>query len=290
MLNPDRVYMLAADHRWQWEEWCDARAIARDRIRDAKRVAYDGFLRARRQSLAVRQFGAMLLDEHYASAVIAEGLRDGVEIGTPAEKAGAFPLEWTADPFDRALTGAFVKVLVRHRPDHEAAVREDQFAKLAVLQRWCEQSSKPLVVEILVPRKHEPEAEFDATDRPAIIAAMIRDAYTRGLVPSFWKIEGTPAVDGARAIDAAIAEHPLGRQIILGKAADLTTIRRWFDAAAGSRTAVGFAIGRSVFWEPCAEFLAGAHTADYAATTVADNYLQLVDAWDKTRYRVTSHP
>jgi myo-inositol catabolism protein IolC len=135
MLNPDRVYMLAADHRWQWEEWCDARAMARDRIRDAKRVAYDGFLRARRQSSAVRQFGAMLLDEHYASAVIAEGLRDGVEIGTPAEKAGAFPLEWTTDPFDRVLTGAFVKVLVRHRPDHDAAVREDQFAKLAILQR-----------------------------------------------------------------------------------------------------------------------------------------------------------
>jgi myo-inositol catabolism protein IolC len=112
---------------------------------------------------------------------------------------------------------------------------------------------------------------------------MIRDAYARGLTPSFWKIEGTPAVDGARMIDAAIAEHPLGRQIILGKAADLTTIRRWFDAAAGSRTAVGFAIGRSVFWESCAEFLAGAHTADHAATTVADNYLQLVAAWDKTR-------
>jgi hypothetical protein len=25
MLHPDRVYMLEADHRWQWEEFCDAR-------------------------------------------------------------------------------------------------------------------------------------------------------------------------------------------------------------------------------------------------------------------------
>jgi myo-inositol catabolism protein IolC len=150
MLNPNRVYMLAADHRWQWEEWCDARAIARDRIRDAKRAAYDGFLRARQQSPAVRQFGAMLLDEQYASAAIAEGLRDGIEIGTPAEKAGAFPLAWAADPLERALTGAFVKVLVRHRPDYEAAAREEQYARLATLQTWCERSNKPLIIEVLV--------------------------------------------------------------------------------------------------------------------------------------------
>ena len=39
MLHPDRVYMLAADHRWQWEEFCDARSLPRERIRDAKRVA-----------------------------------------------------------------------------------------------------------------------------------------------------------------------------------------------------------------------------------------------------------
>ena len=39
MLNPNCVYMLAADHRWQWEEWCDARAIRRERIAEVKRLA-----------------------------------------------------------------------------------------------------------------------------------------------------------------------------------------------------------------------------------------------------------
>src|SRR6266508_2000712 len=280
MLNPTRVYMLAADHRWQWEEWCDARAIPRDRITDAKRVAADGFLRARTESPAVRQFGALLLDEQYASAVITDGLRAGIEVGTPAEQAGAFPLAWADDPFDRALTGTFVKVLIRHRPDHEPSVREDQLAKIATLQAWCRQANKPLVVEILVPRQGEPEATFEASGRPAIIAALIRDAYARGLTPAFWKIEGTLARDGARIIDAAIAERPASRQIILGKAADLATIRRWFEAAAESRTAVGFAIGRSVFWEASAAFLGGMQTADQAAAVICENYRHLVDAWD----------
>src|SRR5207342_2568823 len=111
-------------------------------------------------------------------------------------------------------------------------------------------------------RQGEPESEFESSGRPAIIAALIRDAYQRGLTPEFWKIEGTLARDGARAIDEAIAENADGRQIILGKAADLATIGLWFKAAAQSRTAAGFAIGRSVFWDPSAAFLAGTQTAN----------------------------
>ena len=107
--------MLAADHRWQWEEFCDARSLPRERIRDAKRVAYEGFVRAREQSAAARQFGALLIDEQYSSAVIADALKAGLAVGTPAEKAGAIPLAWATDPFSAALTGAFVKVLARYR-------------------------------------------------------------------------------------------------------------------------------------------------------------------------------
>ena len=283
MLNPDRVYMLAADHRWQWEEFCDARGISRDRISEAKRVAYDGFAAARRDSPAVAQFGAMLLDEQYSSAIIAEGVGNGWEIGTPAEKAGAFPLAWASDPFDRALTGTFVKVLLKYRPDHDAAIREEQLSKLQRLHEWCERAARPLVIEILVPRDCEDEREFDAKGRPAIVAAVIRDAYWRQLTPAFWKIEGTASHEGAAIIDAAVAEHPRGRHIILGKAADLATIGDWFAAAAGSSRAAGFAIGRSVFWQPCADYLCGLITAGEAAAAVADNYAQLIHVWGGDR-------
>jgi Uncharacterized protein conserved in bacteria len=127
-LNPERVYMLAADHRWQWEEFCDARLLPRERIRDAKRVAYDGFVRARERSTAAHQFGALLIDEQYSSVVIADALRAGLAVGTPAEKAGAIPLAWATDPFSAALTGAFVKVLARYRRDDKAETLAEQWA------------------------------------------------------------------------------------------------------------------------------------------------------------------
>jgi 5-dehydro-2-deoxygluconokinase len=282
MPNTERVYMLAADHRWQWEEWCDARSMPRARIGDVKRLAYDGFLLARKRSAAVREFGALLIDEQYASPVITDALKAGVNVGTPAEKAGAFPLEWSG-PFSRALTGAFAKVLVRYRPDDEAKIRDGQWAKLEALQTWCHGAGKPLVIEVLVSRRQEPEEEFEASGRPAILAGFIGEAYRRALAPDFWKIEGTRSPEGAGIIDAAIAADSWCRQIILGKAADLSTIDRWFAAAAGSTTAVGFAIGRSVFWEPSEAFLSGTRTAEQAAADICANYLHLVDAWEATR-------
>ena len=283
MLNHNRVYMLAADHRWQWEEWCDARQIPRERIGEAKRVAYNGFLLARDRSPNVREFGALLVDAQYASPVVADALEAGLDVGTPAEQAGAFPLAWSTDPFERALTGAFVKVLVRYRPDDEEAIRDGQWQKLDALQTWCRGAGKPLVVEILVARRGEAEDEFEAVGRPAMLAGFIREAYRRELTPQFWKIEGTLAREGARTIDRAIAANAACRQIILGKAAEIATIGRWFAAAADSPTASGFAIGRSVFWEPSAAFLSGAKTADQAAADIADNYLQLVDVWRQSR-------
>jgi 5-dehydro-2-deoxygluconokinase len=282
-LHSHRVYMLAADHRWQWEEFCDTRSIPRERICDVKRIAYDGFLRARERSAAAHEFGALLIDEQYSSAAIADALKARLTVGTPAEKAGAIPLAWAADPFSAALTGAFVKVLARYRRDDSPETLAGQWAKLESLQAWCRGAGKPLVLEVLVARKHEPEDEFESSGRPAMLAEFIAEAYRRGLTPEFWKIEGTLAPEGARTIDAAIAAHPSCRQIILGKAADLSTIDRWFGACAASATASGFAIGRSVFWEPSAAFLEERMSATDAASAIASTYLALVEAWNVSR-------
>jgi 5-dehydro-2-deoxygluconokinase len=279
MLNPNCVYMLAADHRWQWEEWCDARAMRRERIAEVKRLAFDAFLQARDRSHDVKTYGALLIDEQYAAPLVAQAMSSGITVGTPAERAGAFPLAWSTSPFERALTGEFAKVLVRYRPDDPEAIREAQFEKLQALQGWCRRAGKPVVLEILVARRNEPEDEFEASGRPRMLATFIAEAYRRHIVPEFWKIEGTVSHDGARIIDEAIAARPEGRQIILGKGADAETIERWFGAAAGTRSAAGFAIGRSVLWEPATAYLAGTTDAAQAVSAIATNYLRLVDAW-----------
>ena len=65
------LYILAADHRWQWHDWCDAHARPHEIIPELKSIAVDGFLAARERSPDVRSKGAMLLDEQYSSSLIA---------------------------------------------------------------------------------------------------------------------------------------------------------------------------------------------------------------------------
>jgi 5-dehydro-2-deoxygluconokinase len=280
-IGADRVYMLAADHRWQWEQFCDANGVARGRIGDVKALIVDAFLSARDRSDAVVRFGSMLLDPQYASAQIARATAAGVAVGTPAEKAGAFPLAWPSDdPFAAKPPGAFVKVLVKDRTDYEPALRDGQFEKLLALQQWCRTNGIPLLIEVLVPQGNDAEETFERTGRPALLAQSIRDAYARGIEPAFWKVEGTTNTAGAAVVEGAMAERPACRQIILGKDADPTLIAQWFATAAKSRTSVGFAIGRSVFWKPGTAFLTGAMEARAAIDAMAATYLGLIDLWE----------
>ena len=285
MLSLRTVYMLAGDHRWQWEEWCDANGVARQRIPEVKELIVDAFLAARVQSPQVAIDGALLLDTQYGAAAIARAIREGVTIGSPAERAGSFPLEWPAADFSSRLPGAFAKVLIKDRPDYDPAIRASQRDKLLELQRWCRAHRRQLLIEVLVPRQDEAGEDFEERGRPLAIASAIRDAYAAGIEPEFWKIEGTTSANGARLVDTAIAERPHSRLIILGKNADPALIGRWFASAAACPTAAGFAIGRSVFWKPCVAFLQGTATAEQAVAAMIETYLALVEAWNRALTR-----
>ena len=273
------VYMLAIDHRWQWEEWCDANSVDRSRIPSVKDLAAEAFLESRRRSTAVQTSGALLVDLTYGRTAF-EAVRDaGAVVGTPAEKAGAFPLEWT-DVFERSLPGAFVKVLVRHRSDMETAIVTRQREQLLELQRWCAAAGKTFVLEVLVSPATGEEPHFDSDGRPQRLAEYIRNSYDIGLVPDFWKIEGMPDRESLQVVDAAIRQVEGPLQLILGKGAGMDAVRIWFNAAAGAPTAAGFAIGRTVYFEPASHWLLGTISREDAIARIAGNYEAVIAAWE----------
>jgi 5-dehydro-2-deoxygluconokinase len=274
------VYMLASDHRWQWEEWCDSAGVPRPRISEVKNLVVEAFAAARERSADVARHGVLLLDAIYGADAVGRARAAGFPVGTPVEKAGVFPLEWQSDPFYHGQAGnSFVKVLVRYRPEWPPAAKDEQMRKLLELQAWCREQRTVLLVEIVIMRKDEDEHEFEERGRPRLLASIIRDAYVRGLVPHIWKIEGTSSADGAAKIDEAIRERSEPRQVILGKGADGATIARWFSAAAPLPSTAGFAIGRSVFWNPCTAYLTGRTSAVDAVEMMASTYLSLIDQW-----------
>lgn len=273
------VLMLAADHRWQLEQWCDANGVGRERIPEAKAAIAEGFGLARDRSADVRAHGALLIDEQYGSAQVAAARAAGLRVGVPAEWPGSFPLRWATDPMARALTGTFVKVLVRHRPDYDPAIVSAQLGRLVELAAWCRAQEQSLVLEVVVPRADEPEEHFESVGRAPIVAAYVRRAYAGGIVPDYWKMEGTTSAEAAAVVDEAVAERPSPRFLVLGKGAGLDLVQRWFTVARGMRTAAGFAVGRTIYMAPVSAWLTGAITREDAVRQIADTYVKLVEAW-----------
>lgn len=274
------VYMLAADHRWQWEQWCDRNSVSRSRIPETKQLALDGLLAARRRSDDARRCGAFLVDGLYGSAEIQRAQQSGVVVGTPVERPGVFPLEWATEPFWKAASGDVVKVLVRHRPEWQGDVQRAQIARLGELGDWCRSNARVFLLEVLVvAADDETEDEFERSVRPGVVAAFVRDAYAAGVVPDYWKVEGTPVPEAMSTVNDAIAEQDGPRLVILGKGAGFDAIQTWFAAAAPLSRAAGFAIGRSVYWEPAGDYLAGAAAAAEAVERISANYLRAIEAW-----------
>ncbi|CAN5665968.1 hypothetical protein BH18ACI5_BH18ACI5_03480 [soil metagenome] len=276
MLEP--VYMLAIDHRWQWEEWCDANGVDRARIPEVKSLAAEAFLTARDSSDAIRRCGAVLVDLTYGRAAFDAVQAAGAVAGNPAERAGAFPLEWTAD-FSTALPGHFVKVLVRHRSDQAPEIVARQREQLLELQRWCAERGKPFVLEVLATPAEGEQDRFDSHGRPGRLATYITDAYAIGIKPDYWKIEGMPDRAALTIVDEAIRTVPGPRQLILGKGAGMDQVRQWFGSAAGSVTAAGFAIGRTVYFDAAAHWLTGALSREEAMSRIRTNYQAVIDHW-----------
>jgi 5-dehydro-2-deoxygluconokinase len=286
-MDCSRVFMLASDHRWQWEEWCDAHGVARPRIAEVKNLVFEAFAAARSRSPDVARYGVLLLDTIYGAEAVRRARAARIPVGTPVEKAGVFPLEWQSDPFFEGQAGnSFVKVLVRYRPEWDAAAKAEQMRKLLELQAWCREQEVVLLVEIVIMRSGEDEVEFEERGRPRMLADLIRESYRQGLVPGIWKIEGTTSVEGAAIIDAAIRERPEPRQLILGKGADPATIAKWFAAAAPLPSTAGFAIGRSVFSEPGQAYLTGRMQSADAIDAMTSAYLSLIDEWHDATQKV----
>jgi 5-dehydro-2-deoxygluconokinase len=100
-----------------------------------------------------------------------------------------------------------------------------------------------------------------------------------------WKIEGLDSQgDCAKVVAAA---HRGGRDkvgcIILGRGEDDRKVREWLAVAARVPGFIGFAVGRTTFWDPLVDWRAGRCKREDAVKEVARRYREWVDIFEKAR-------
>ena len=107
----------------------------------------------------------------------------------------------------------------------------------------------------------------------------IEQLQDAGIEPDVWKIEGLDRPEDCERI-VAVARRD-GREkvgcIILGRGEDEQQVRKWLTVAAGVEGFIGFAVGRTDFWDPLVAWRGGKITRDGAVAEMARHYREFVD-------------
>ena len=292
------LYILAFDHRGSFQKKMfgidgDPTPEQTDTISDAKRLIFEGMLEAVACGMDPPSAG-VLVDEQFGSDVPERARQHGLKLAMPVEKSGQneFDFEYGEDfgAHIERFDPDFSKVLVRYNPEDEAALNTRQLGRLKRLSDWLRQGDRKFLFELLVPatsaqleRVGGDGDRYDSELRPVLMRQAIEDIQQAGIEVDVWKIEG---VDD-RADAAMLAKQTRSvagadgvKCVVLGRGASNAKVAHWLEQAAPVEGFVGFAIGRSIWWDPLAGFLANELPRADAAAQIADNYLHFVHVYD----------
>jgi myo-inositol catabolism protein IolC len=292
-----RLYILAFDHRGSFQKKMFGIAGAPDaedtkRIADAKSLIFEGFQLAVADG-APRDAAGVLADEQFGEAVARQAKADGSIFAMPVEKSGQdeFDFEY-GDAFGDHIADfdpTFSKVLVRWNPDGDADMNKRQGERLARLSDWLHERDRKFLFELLVPAEPAQlesvggsEERYDTEVRPGLMVRAIEDIQTAGIEPDIWKIEGVDSSDDCARISATARAG--GRDgvacVVLGRGADDAKVDEWLRAGANVPGYIGFAIGRSIFWDGVKGYVDGTTPRADAARQIADKYLRFISVYE----------
>ena len=290
------LFVLAFDHRGSFQKKFfgvtgEPTAQESERISDAKHVIFEGFLRALDEG-ADRTSAGLLVDEQFGAAISRSAKGDGLILAMPVEKSGQdeFDFEY-GDEYGKHIDEfdpVFTKVLVRYNPAGDGAMNERQTERLRELSDWLHERGRKFLFELLVPAtkqqlgtvSDDPD-RFDKELRPQLMRAAIAELQQSGVEPDVWKIEG---IDRREDCEAIATQTRMGGRdrvacVVLGRGADDTAVDHWLRTGAGVPGYIGFAIGRTIWWNPLKEFVDGAATREDAAARISANYRRFIDVY-----------
>jgi myo-inositol catabolism protein IolC len=295
-----KLYILAFDHRGSFQKKFfgiegDPDPEQTAMIADAKHLIFEGLQQAVAAGADAAVTG-VLVDEQFGGSVPEEARAQGLKLAMPAERSGQNMFDFQyGDDFGKHIEQFdpdFVKVLVRYNPDGDAQENSEQVAKLKRLSDWLRAHDRKFLFELLVPAE---DAQLQAVDgdtdrydaelRPELMRRTIAALQDAKLEVDIWKIEGVEARSDCEMLVAQARSG--GRDgvvcVVLGRGADDAKVDQWLTAAAPVDGFIGFAIGRSIWWNPLKAYVDGKIDRAAGARKIAENYLRFVAVYERAK-------
>jgi myo-inositol catabolism protein IolC len=295
------LYILPFDHRGSFEtgmfHWHgDLTPSQTAEIAAAKQIIYDGFKAAVAAGVPKENAG-ILVDEQFGAAILRDASAQGYHTACPAEKSGQeeFDFEYGSDFAEHieAFRPTFCKVLVRYNPGGDAEINRRQAARLKQLCDYLAQANRSLFMfELLVPAEKSQldqvkgdKKTYDLELRPTLMVQAIQELQEAGVEPDIWKIEGLDRREDCEAMVAQARRDGRDRVgcIVLGRGENEQKVREWLTTAAAVPGFIGFAVGRTDFWDPLVAWRDGKENRADAVAAIAGRYREFVDLFSHAR-------
>lgn len=291
------LYILAFDHRGSFQKKMfgisgepDAEQTAT--ISDAKKVIFEGFKKAVDELGVDKGSAGVLVDEQFGADIAREAEKEGYLLAMPVEKSGQDEFDFQYDEdFGTHIEDfdpSFSKVLVRYNPDGDPEMNARQNERLKKLGDWLHANNRKYLFELLVPATDAQldsvggdDERYDKEVRPGLMIAAIKELQDAGIEPDIWKIEGIDKREDCEAISQQVRSG--GRVgvvcVVLGRGANDAAVDHWLQQGAGVPGYVGFAIGRTIWWDSLKGYLDGSLDREAAASQIAQNYKRFIDVY-----------
>ncbi len=265
-------------------------------IEDYKQIIFAGFRLALKNGVP-KEIAGLLVDEEFGSEVLKAAKKNGFTFAMPVEKSGQdeFDFEF-GDKYPDHISNfdpTFVKVLVRYNPEGDSVVNQRQLRRLKELNDYLKETKKPFLFELIVPATAKQLAEcnglkeiYDQKFRPKLMVRSLAEIQEAGIEPAIWKLEGVDNPEDAKAVVAQAQSR--GRKagvITLGRGESKEQVQKWLAVGAKISGIIGFAVGRTIFWQPLNELKAGQINKEEAAEKISQNYVEFTKLWLNEKQR-----
>ena len=294
------LYLLPFDHRasyisglFGWNEPLNVEQMVT--VANSKHVIYAGFQQAIADHVPQDHVG-LLVDEEFGSAILRDAVSKDYITAMSVEKSGQEEFEFAyGEEFAQhieAFHPTFAKVLVRYNPEGDAVLNQRQASRLKRLSDSLHQSQRLFMFELLVPPElmqlDQVEGDKHAYDlqlRPRLMMQAIQALQAAGVEPDVWKVEGLDRRE--EAVKVVEVARRGGRDtvglIVLGRGAERDRVEQWLKTAASVAGFIGFAVGRTSFWQSLVDVEAKHISQEEAATRIAHNFETWIRLFEEAR-------
>lgn len=284
------LFILPFDHRSSFAKlfgFTNAQLSPEEKkiIISAKEIIFMAFEKALSEGISKEQ-AAILIDEEYGDKIIHDAINKDYNVILTTEKSGQkeFTFEY-GDDFGKHIEKykpRFVKALIHYNPNDDPLSKMRQQQKLGILSNYCHQNSYKFLLEVLVSPTEQQLRDinsnlerYEIEMRPNLTAKTIEELQNANVEPDIWKIEGMESQDSYKIV--AIQAQKDGRDnvgiVILGRAENKEKVDNWIKIGSKTKGIIGFAVGRTVFWEPLTQYKNGNMDKDITIGNISNNFV-----------------